>query len=54
MDTIQDILNTYHVKRYKETSEGFIAIRKGGYWLYFNYEGSKGYIQTGSTLKFEY
>ena len=54
MKTILDILKTYNVKSYKETSEGYIAIRKGGYWLYFNYKDSKGYVQTGSTLKFEY
>jgi hypothetical protein len=50
--TIQDILDHYKVKSYKETNDGLIAIRKGGFWLYFRY-GNGVYAQTGSTLKYE-
>jgi hypothetical protein len=53
--TIQDILKENKVKSYKETSEGLIAIRKGGYWIYFQYNTLKnGYISSGSTLHFQY
>jgi hypothetical protein len=53
MKTIDEILKTYRVKSYKETSEGLIAIRKGGFWLYFRFDG-KEYVMAGSTIKFEY
>jgi hypothetical protein len=52
---IQDILEKNKVKSYKETSEGLIAIRKNGFWVYFRFVPSKNwYIATGTTLHFEY
>jgi hypothetical protein len=51
--TIQDILNDYRVKTYKETSEGLLAIHKWKRWIYFRwYDETQEYKVTGSTEKF--
>jgi hypothetical protein len=53
--TIEDIKREYKIKKHKETSEGYIAIRSKGFWHYFKFYPEKnGYMETGSTLKFEY
>lgn len=56
---IHEIYEYYKVKSSRETNDGLIAIRSGGYWHYFRYEKvhSKShdwvYRETGTTLKFE-
>lgn len=47
-----DIKKHYGVTKIKTLPSGHLAIRKGGFWLYFNWDlKDKGYVQTGSSLK---
>lgn len=52
---IQQVLDWYKVKTYKETSDGLIAIHKKikgeWFWLYFRFNGIF-YMHCGSTEKY--
>lgn len=50
--TISDILAYYRVHSFKSDMGELIAIRKGGYWLWFGMRQDGYYRQTGSTLRF--
>ena len=53
--SINDLLKHYGVKTWKETGGGLLAIHKWGMWWYYRFDDKKdGYIQTGSTQRFEF
>jgi hypothetical protein len=49
MTSVSGILHRYHVNSFRHLSNGLLAIRKDGMWLYFKSENGT-YVQTGSTL----